>query len=68
MLDSAAVEAAVAEAAKIEAEYVAALGGSGSVTGQGSAKAEEAKTHLEESFARLLGDKDKAKVAAAGRN
>lgn len=68
VLDSAAVEAAVAEAAKIEAEYVAALGGSGSVTGQGSAKAEEAKTHLEESFARLLGDKDKAKVAAAGRN
>lgn len=67
-LDVAAVEAAVKETAAAEAEYVAKLTGSGHVSGQGAVQVEETKTKLEENFARLLGDSDKAKVAAAGRN
>jgi hypothetical protein len=70
VLNVAAIEAAVTEAAKAEAEYLATVNGSGTVHGQGASEAEvtEAKTKLEESFAHLLGDPNKAKVAAAGRN
>lgn len=71
-IDREAYKAAVAEAVRVEREYIASLTGAGNITGMGESKTPEPKPEeltasLAESLAAIMGNSKLAEIAAKGR-